>query len=77
MSSGKLPRITVAVLQRALERAGWYQKRAGARHQILTHRDKGGRVTIPRHPNQALKPKTLLSILDQAGLTVDQLRELL
>ena len=77
MSSGKLPRVTVADVQRALGRAGWYVKRQGANHQILTHRDRGGRVTISRHPSETLKPKTLLSILDQAGLTADELRDLL
>jgi predicted RNA binding protein YcfA (HicA-like mRNA interferase family) len=78
MANGsKLPRITVAELQRALRRAGWVLKREGANHQILTHRDRGGRVDIPRHPSQTLKPKTLQSILDQAGLSPDELRDLL
>ena len=67
----------MAEVQCGLQRGGWYLKRQGANHQILTHRDKGGRVTIPHHPTQMLKPKTLQSILDQAGLTVDQLHELL
>jgi len=75
--SGKLPSLTVSDVQRALQRAGWYVKRQGGSHQILTHRDKGGRVTISRHPSETLKPKTLQSILDQAGLSADQLRELL
>ena len=77
MSSGKLPRVTIAELLRALQRAGWYLKRQGANHQILTHRDRGGRVTVPRHASMTLKPKTLQSILDQAELTADELRELL
>ena len=67
----------MAELLRALQRAGWYLKRQGANHQILTHRDRGGRLTVPRHPSMTLKPKTLQSILDQAELTVDELRELL
>lgn len=67
----------MAEVQRALGRAGWVLKREGGNHQILTHRDKGGRVTIPRHPGDTLKPKTLQSILDQAELTIEQLRELL
>jgi predicted RNA binding protein YcfA (HicA-like mRNA interferase family) len=75
--SGRLPSLTVADVQRALQRGGWYVKRQGANHQILTHRDKGGRVTISRHASETLKPKTLQSILDQAGLSADQLRELL
>jgi predicted RNA binding protein YcfA (HicA-like mRNA interferase family) len=77
MSDGKLPRLTVAELVRALSRGGWELKRQGSRHQILTHRERGGRVTIPRHPSQTLKPRTLQSILDQAGLSVEQLRGLL
>jgi mRNA interferase HicA len=60
-----------------LQRDGWYVKRQGGNHQILTHPDKEGRVTISRHPTETLKPKTLRSILDQAGLSADQLRDLL
>jgi hypothetical protein len=30
---------------------------------------------VPRQAGVVLKPKTLLAILDQAGLTVDGLRE--
>jgi predicted RNA binding protein YcfA (HicA-like mRNA interferase family) len=74
---GKLPRLTVAELGRALYRGGWVVKREGGNHQILTHRDHGGRVTIPRHPAQTLKPRTLQSILDQAGMTAAQLHGLL
>ena len=67
----------MAELLRALQRAGWYQKRQGANHQILAHGEQRGRVAIPRHPGQTLKPKTLQSILDQAGLTVEEFRKLL
>jgi predicted RNA binding protein YcfA (HicA-like mRNA interferase family) len=70
------PRITVAELQRAL-RSWVVIKREGGNHQILTHVDRGGRVTIPRHPSATLKPKTLLSILDQAGLSIEEFRNLL
>jgi mRNA interferase HicA len=77
MSEGRLPSLTVAELLRALGCGGWYVKRQGGRHVILTHRERGGRVTIPRHPSQTLKPRTLQSILDQAGLTAEQLRGLL
>jgi len=34
-------------------------------------------VTVPVHAGAILKPKTLLSILDQAGITVEELRDLL
>jgi predicted RNA binding protein YcfA (HicA-like mRNA interferase family) len=41
------------------------------------HADRPGRVTIPVHAGVTLKPKTLLSILDQAGVSVDELVNLL
>jgi mRNA interferase HicA len=74
--SGKLPTLTVAHMQRILQRAGWYVKRQGANHEIWTHPEKGGRVTVPRHPSQTLKRKTLVSILDQAEITAEELRKL-
>jgi predicted RNA binding protein YcfA (HicA-like mRNA interferase family) len=34
-----------------------------------------GRVTVPVHAWETLKPKTLAAILGQAGLTLDDLRQ--
>jgi predicted RNA binding protein YcfA (HicA-like mRNA interferase family) len=45
---------------------------------ILHHGDvRGGRVTVPVHAGTILKPKTLQSILDQAGIDVEAFRGLL
>jgi predicted RNA binding protein YcfA (HicA-like mRNA interferase family) len=44
---------------------------------VLRHESKPGRVVVPIHTGRVLKPKTLLSILDQAGIEVDELRSLL
>jgi len=46
-------------------------------HVLLRHSQRTGRVTVPVHAGAILKPKTLLSILDQAGITVEELRDLL
>jgi predicted RNA binding protein YcfA (HicA-like mRNA interferase family) len=44
----------------------------------MLHREgRPGRVVVPVHVGAILKPKTLLSILDQAGIDADQLRGLL
>jgi predicted RNA binding protein YcfA (HicA-like mRNA interferase family) len=43
----------------------------------LVHPDKSGRVTVAFHPGAIIKPKILLSVLDQADLTVEELRKLL
>jgi predicted RNA binding protein YcfA (HicA-like mRNA interferase family) len=75
--SPQLPRITAAELLRVLRRDGWQQIRQSGSHVILVHPTKRGRVTVPKHASTTLKLKTLSTILDQAGLTIDELRELL
>jgi predicted RNA binding protein YcfA (HicA-like mRNA interferase family) len=73
----RLPRITGEAALRALRAAGWQEVRRRGSHIILHHADRPGRVTIPVHAGVTLKPKTLLSILDQAGVSVDELVNLL
>ncbi len=75
--SPKSPRITAAQLLRALRRDGWEQVRQSGSHVALRHPTKQGQVTVPKHASTILKPKTLESILEQARLTNDDLRELL
>ncbi|WP_038154978.1 type II toxin-antitoxin system HicA family toxin [Veillonella magna] len=50
-----------------LESDGWYVDRVRGSHHIMKHHEKEGRVTIPLHKKD-LKPKTLHTILKQAGL---------
>jgi len=75
--SPKLPRLTADELLRALRRDGWQVVRQKGSHVHLTHPEKPGRVTVPRHSAATLHPKVLTSVLDQAGITVDELRKLL
>lgn len=75
--SPKLPRITAAELLRALFRDGWYRAHQVGSHLALRHDGRPGKVTVPVHAGAILAPKTLQSILDQTGLTADQLRDLL
>jgi len=52
-----------------VEKDGWYEiKRGGGSHRQFKHPTKSGRVTIAGHPSEELAPKTLQSILRQAGL---------
>jgi HicA toxin of bacterial toxin-antitoxin, len=44
---------------------------------MLHHERRPGRVVVPVHTGTILKPKTLLSILDQAGIDAEQFRRLL
>jgi predicted RNA binding protein YcfA (HicA-like mRNA interferase family) len=75
--SPRLSRITAAELLRALRRAKWEPIRQSGSHVTLKRPNKPGYVIVPKHPTVTIKPKTLAAILKQAGLTVDQLRELL
>ncbi|MEO9028978.1 MAG: type II toxin-antitoxin system HicA family toxin [Ktedonobacteraceae bacterium] len=76
--SPKQPRITGIEVIRALKRAGWLFERQHGSHVYLKHPDLPGlRVTVAVHSGEIVKPKTLQSILKQAGLSIDEFRELL
>ena len=75
--SPRLPRITAVELLRALKHAGWQPVRQSGSHVTLKHPIKPGTVTVPKHANVTIKLKTLSSILEQAGLAVNELRDLL
>ncbi|MBI2023157.1 type II toxin-antitoxin system HicA family toxin [Candidatus Giovannonibacteria bacterium] len=66
----KLPRIPSALVIKALKRAGFYEYHQSGSHIQLRHSAKQQlRVTIPFHRKE-LTPKTLKSIIKQAGLAV-------
>ncbi len=73
----RLPKITASDLLAALARGGWVRIRQRGSHVRLAHPDRPTRVTVSIHCGQIVKPGTLLAVLDQAGLTVDELIELL
>lgn len=55
-------------LKKMLLDDGWYEVRANSgSHLQYKHPIKKGKVTLP-HPKKDLPPKTLKSILKQAGL---------
>ena len=51
-----------------IEADGWYFVGQAGSHRQYKHPTKKGRVTIAGHPSKDLHPKTLNSILRQAGL---------
>ena len=62
-------------LRRALERAGFICTRQRGSHMVLRRNEPFARVVVPHH--QRIRPGTLRQILNQAGLTVEELIELL
>jgi predicted RNA binding protein YcfA (HicA-like mRNA interferase family) len=69
---GKVPGVQHLHAVRALERAGFYILRQ-SKHIIMT--DGIRVVTIPR--NNPINAYTMFDIVRQAGLTIEQFRELL
>jgi predicted RNA binding protein YcfA (HicA-like mRNA interferase family) len=51
-----------------LEDDGWYLIATKGSHRQYKHSEKKGRVTVAGKPSADLHPKTLGSILKQAGL---------
>lgn len=68
----KLPRIPSTLVIRALKRARFYEFHQSGSHIQFKHLyNKNLKVTVPFHKKD-LTPKTLKSIINQAGLTIEQ-----
>lgn len=75
--SSRLPALRPHEVIRALERGGFFVHHVTGSHYFLAHPDRPGlRVTVAYH-NKDLKPKTLRSLIRQAGLTVDEFLDFL
>jgi predicted RNA binding protein YcfA (HicA-like mRNA interferase family) len=72
-----LPRITGRELVRALRTLGWEIVVQKGAHAQLKHPDRGGQVTVPLHAGETIGPRLLRSVLNQAGVTVEELRAVL
>ncbi|MDE2058387.1 MAG: type II toxin-antitoxin system HicA family toxin [candidate division NC10 bacterium] len=73
----RLPALMPRQVLRALQRAGFLLHHASGSHYVLKYPGNPTlRVTIPFHTRD-LKRRTLESIIDQAGLTIEQFLELL
>ena len=62
-------------LRRALERDDFVFQRQKGSHMILRREDPYGRIVVPDH--KSLRPGTLRQILNQAGISVENLIKLL
>jgi predicted RNA binding protein YcfA (HicA-like mRNA interferase family) len=75
--SRKLPALTAADVLRALRRAGFTVQRVKGSHHHLRHADRPKlRVVVPVHRG-GLPPGTVNAILRQAGLSQEELLDLL
>jgi predicted RNA binding protein YcfA (HicA-like mRNA interferase family) len=75
--SQHLPALRPAKVLKALQRAGFYIHHSKGSHHFLKHPSRPDLlVTVPMHSND-LKRKTLISIIRQAGYSVEEFLELL
>lgn len=73
----RLPRITAVDLVRVLKRLGFIEARQTGSHLVLTRERTRTRVVVPMHSGRILKLGTLKAILDEGGVTVDEVIEAL
>jgi predicted RNA binding protein YcfA (HicA-like mRNA interferase family) len=74
--SEKLPRVTANEMIKIVERLGFRFSRQSGSHKIYKN-DEGKRVTIAYHSGKILHPKIVKSILDDAGLSVDEFKKMM
>jgi predicted RNA binding protein YcfA (HicA-like mRNA interferase family) len=72
----RLPAVRGEHLVKALEREGFRLAQVAGSHHILRHPDGRG-TTVPVHRSREVAKGTLRSILNDAGLTVEDLERLL
>jgi predicted RNA binding protein YcfA (HicA-like mRNA interferase family) len=73
----RLPVLKPREVLRALERGGYFVHHVSGSHYILKHpAHPSFRVTLPFHRTD-LKRRTLESIIEQAGMTVEEFLDLL
>ena len=72
----KLPQLTSRKVVRILKKKGFVLTRTRGSHQIYWNQQSRRQVTIPVHTKD-LPQGTLLEILRQAGITRDEIRDLL
>lgn len=74
--SERLPSLTPKKVIRALLRAGFFIQHVSGSHHILKHPNRPNiRVTIAYHTKD-LKRKTLMEIIEQSDMSIDEFLDL-
>ena len=76
MGTQRLSQVNGARVVRALRRVGWEVQRIRGSHHIMRHPQRPGVIIVPVHRKPVSKG-TLNDILDLAGLTIQEFRDLL
>lgn len=73
--SKKVPALTARDIIKVLEKVGFRQTRQSGSHAIYRRDEDKRRTVVPIHSKKTLKRKTLKSILDDANLSLDDLKK--
>lgn len=60
--------MTAREIIKIIQADGWVEKNQVGSHKQFIHPKKSGKITVPVHGGKDLDPKTVKSILKQAGL---------
>jgi predicted RNA binding protein YcfA (HicA-like mRNA interferase family) len=78
MNAHRLPMLKPREVVRALEKAGFAITRSKGSHHRLVHvNDPSRATTIAMHKGKDVLRGTLVDIIEQAGLTIDEFLDLL
>ena len=75
--SPRLPVVEARDLARVARKLGFELDRQKGSHAVFRRDSDSSRVVIPMHVGKSIRPKTLAGILEDLGITADELRELL
>ncbi|NOT63362.1 MAG: addiction module toxin, HicA family [Acidobacteria bacterium] len=68
----RLPSLKPKKVMQALKRAGFYQDHVRGSHYYFKHHDDDSLLVVVPYHNKDLKRGTLLGIIAQADMTVDE-----
>ena len=72
------PDINSKQIIKVIEKLGFvFLRQSGSSHTIYRRASDGCRTTVPIHGKKSLKRKTIKSICKDAGITIEELKELL
>ncbi|MGH9317452.1 MAG: type II toxin-antitoxin system HicA family toxin [Thermoanaerobaculia bacterium] len=75
--SPRLPVVEAKDLARVARTLGFELDRQKGSHAVFRRESDRARVVIPMHSGKAIRPKTLVGILEDMGITSEQLWHLL
>jgi predicted RNA binding protein YcfA (HicA-like mRNA interferase family) len=73
----RLPSLSPQKVIAILEKKGFTLKRVTGSHYIFAHPETKRRVTVPFHSSREVAKGTLLQILEDAGISREEIQELL